>query len=407
MAFFETITKNLARVFTWPNRYRTELPLFAPTTAGELVTPERALSVSAVAACVRLLSETTAALPLHVYRDLGNSRLIEGGHPLYNLIHSQPNEFMSSFTFFQTAIMHILLHGNHYSVIERDGAGNPVNLWPLRPEGVTVEVRDGNVEYRYYFGGQRSTYDFRDILHFKGPSLDGIVGMSIVGMARQGIGLALAQDAHAGSLMRNNARLGTVITVPGSLRSDQLSDMREDFAKKFAGAMNAGKAVVMYDGMTIQTVGMSSQDAQFIESRQFSVVEIARWFRVPPTLIGDMTRVSYSSSESEMQLFCTQSIAPLCASIEAELNFKLLPSRTQFLARFDINKLVRGDQQSRYTAYSQGLNAGFLTVADVRLAEDLPFIEGTDKLNRPANLVPHEGGSNGNPQPIANDKVAE
>jgi HK97 family phage portal protein len=131
------------------------------------------------------------------------------------------------------------------------------------------------------------------------------------------------------------------------------------------------------------------------------VLEIARWFRVPPTMIGDMTRVSYSSSESEMQLFAMHSLVPWCANFEAEMNAKLLPDRTQFYIHFDVNSIVRGDQQSRYTAYSQGLTAGFLTVADVRDAEGLPYIPGTEKLNRPANMVPHEGGINAPTQPAA------
>ncbi len=165
--------------------------------------------------------------------------------------------------------------------------------------------------------------------------------------------------------------------------------------------MNAGKTVLLEGGMTVEPVGFTSEDSQFLESRQFSVIEIARWFRVPPTMIGDMTRVSYSSSESEMQLFAMHSLVPWCASLEAEMNLKFLPDRTQFYVKFDVNSIVRGDQQSRYTAYSQGLTAGFLTVADVRQAEGLPFIDGTDKLNRPANMVPYEGVNDGTAQPTA------
>ena len=390
-----SIRKSLAQIFTWPNRYRTELPTFSPTTAGQLVTPERSLSVASVAACIRLLSETTAALPLHVYRDLGKSKVVETDHPNYDLLHSKPNEFMTSFVFFQQAIMHILLHGNFYAVIERDDSGNPINLWPLRPEGVTVEVADGTVEYRYYFGGKRDTYSFRDVLHFKGPSLDGIIGMSVIHMAREGIGLCLAQDAHAASLFRNGARPGMVLKYGGVFGPEQREELEGSFLDKFSGALNAGKTVILEAGLDLQPIGFTSEDAQFLESRQFSAIEIARWFRVPPTMIGDMTRVSYSSSESEMQLFAMHSLVPLCANLEAEMNLKLFPARTQFLAKFDVNSIIRGDQAARYSAYSQGLTAGFLTVADVRSAEDLPFIEGTDKLMRPANQMPHEGAQGG------------
>jgi HK97 family phage portal protein len=396
------VVKSAAKIFTWPNRYLSARPGFSGTLSGHTVTPENSLGSSAVAACVRLLSETIAALPVHVYRDMGKSKNVETGHPIYDLIHSSPNAFQTSFTFFQMAITHCLLHGNFYALIERDASRNPVGLWPLNPYGMIVEAVDGSVSYRYAYGGQRNEFAFEDILHFKGPSLNGLVGLSIVHMAREGIGLSVAQEAHASSLFRNNARPGLVVQFPTFLTQQQRQTYDDSFSQKFAGAMNAGKTVVLEGGMTVEPVGFTSEDSQFLESRHFSVIEIARWFRVPPTMIGDMTRVSYSSSESEMQLFAMHSLVPWCANLEAELNSKLLPDdRTQFMVKFDVNSIVRGDQQSRYSAYSQGLTAGFLTVADVREAEGLPFVDGTDKLNRPANMVPHEGVKNGTAQPTA------
>ena len=389
------IQKSFAKIFTFPGRYVTEQSGFSETVAGQYVTPERALTCATVAACVRLLSETTAALPLHVFRDLGKSKVIEVDHPNYDLLHSRPNPFQTSYSFFQQAVTQVLLHGNFYAFIDRNAAGEPTALWPLRPEGVTVEVANGEIVYRYYFGGTREVFHAADVIHFKGLSLDGVMGLSVIHMAREGIGLALAQDRHAASLFRNQARPGLVVKLPAVMAAEQRERLRESFTEKFAGALNAGRTVVLEAGMDLQQIGFSSEDAQFLESRQFSAIEIARWFRVPPTMVGDMTRVSYSSSESELQLFAMHSLVPLCANLEAELSMKLFPARTQFFSKFDINSIVRGDQQSRYTAYSQGLTAGFLTVADVRLAENLPFIEGTDTLNRPANMTPHEGGADG------------
>ncbi len=246
-----TIRKSLAQMFTWPNRYRTQMPSIGGTIAGAVVTPERALNVSSVASAVRLLSETVAALPLHTYRDLSRSKVIELDHANYNLLHSRPNDFQTSFAFFQTAIMHILLHGNFYAVIERNDAGEPVNLWPLRPEGVTVEVADGTVQYRYYFGGKKDIYGYRDVLHFKGPSLDGIIGMSVIGMAREGIGLCMAQDAHAASLFRNGARPGMVLKYAGVFGPDQREQLEGSFLDKFSGAFNAGKTVILEGGLDL------------------------------------------------------------------------------------------------------------------------------------------------------------
>jgi HK97 family phage portal protein len=397
----EFVRKSAAKIFTWPNRYLIERTGPTHTVAGPHITPENSMGCSAVAACVRLLSETIAALPLHVYRTQDKSKSIATDHPIYSLIHSSPNDFQTSFTWIQQAVTHCLLHGNFYALIERDSSGNPKALWPLNPYGMIVEAVDGTVRYRYAYGGQRNEFAFADILHFKGPTMNGLVGQSILGMARQGIGLSVAQEDHAASLFRNNARPGIVVQFPSFLTPEQRQQYEESFSKKFAGALNSGRTVILEGGMTIQPVGFSSEDAQFLESRHFSVIEIARWFRVPPTMIGDMTRVSYSSSESEMQLFAMHSLVPWCASLEAEMNAKLLPDRTQFYCKFDVNSIVRGDQQSRYTAYSQGLTAGFLTVADVRDAEGLPYIPGTEALNRPANMVPHEGSNNAAIHPTA------
>jgi HK97 family phage portal protein len=393
--FGALIRKSAARIFTWPNRYISEQTGSPYTLAGHAITAENCLASSAVAACVRLLSETIASLPVHVYRDLGKSKEIAADHPIYDLLHSKPNAFQTSFVWIQQAIAHCLLHGNFYALIERNAAGDPVALWPLVPSGMIVEAVDGTVQYRYAYGGQRNVFAFEDILHFKGLTMNGLVGLSVLHMAREGIGLSVAQETHAATLFRNGARPGLILQYPGFMNNEQRINFGESFAKKFAGALNAGKTVILEGGMSLEPVGFTSEDSQFLESRHFSVIEIARWFRVPPTMIGDMTRVSYSSSESEMQLFAMHSLVPWCVSLEAEINSKLLPERTQFFVKFDVNSIIRGDQQSRYSAYSQGLQAGFLTVADVREAEGLPHIEGTELLNRPANMVPNTGGNNG------------
>jgi HK97 family phage portal protein len=399
--FAQMVRSSAAKMFTWPNRYYSTDYGPLATDTGVPVTPENSLTCSAVASCVRLLSDTIAALPLHVYRDQGKSKTVAIDHQIYSLIHSAPNEFQTSFTWVQEAITHCLLHGNFYAFIERDTSGNPVALWPLNPYGMMVEAVEGAVYYRYFYGGQRSEFPFSDILHFKGLTLNGLLGLSVVQMAKQGIGLSFAQEQHAASLFKNNARPGLVIQFPGFLTDVQRQNYGDSFGMKFAGALNSGKTIVLEGGMKIEPVGFTAEDSQFLESRHFSVIEIARWFRVPPTMIGDMTRVSYSSSESEMQLFAMHSLVPWCANLEAEMNAKLLPAGTPFYVKFDVNSIVRGDQQSRYTAYSQGLTAGFLTVADVRAAEGLPYISGTESLNRPANMVPNEGGNSASIQPAA------
>ena len=400
--FIRKSARSAARIFTWPNRYLTERFGSIETPAGITITPEKSLECSAVAACVRLISETIAALPLHIYRNVGRSNMIAADHPQYSLLRSSPNEFQTSFTFIQQALTQCLLHGNFYALIERSADGAPAALWPLLPHGVIVQAIEGTVSYRYVYGGQ--IFNYRDILHFKGLSLDGFVGRGIIDMAREGIGLALAEQDYSSRFFKNDARPGGVVEGFNFKTLEDEKAFIELWQQRQTGA-NRHKTTFLPSGMTYREIGVKPNDSQLIEARHFSVIEIARWFRVPPTLIGDMTRVSYASSESEMQLFAMHTLVPWCANMEGEINKKFFPEGSEYLAKFDVNSIIRGDQASRYTAYSQGLTAGFLTVADCREAEGLAFIAGTEGLNRPANMTPHEmpaGGANdGTPEPAA------
>lgn len=392
----EWVRKSAAQIFTWPGKYRAEQSHDAVTVTGRHISPEGALSCSAVAACVRLISETIAFLPAHVYRDANESKERATDHPVQSLLESAPNSLQTAFTWKQQLMAQVLLHGNHYSLIERNAKGEPRALWPLNPRGVTVEAVAGTIRYRYYWGARKDNYDAADMLHFKGPTLDGLVGMSIIGMAREAIGVAEAAQEYSARFFQNDGKPSGVITG-GIFKTLEDEEKFRDKWQKWQTGVNRHKTAIMLPGMEYKPIGISPDDMEALEGRKFSVVEIARFFRVPPTMIGDMTRVSYSSSESELGLFQVHTIVPWCANLESEINAKLFPARSKFSAKFDVNSLSRGDQQSRYNAYNAGIAGGFLTVADVRLAEGLPFIPGSDQLNRPANLVPNTGEHNNGP----------
>lgn len=367
-----------------------------PSYAGPEITPEGSLAVSAVCACVRLLSESVASLPLFVFRRTETSKVKASEYPLYWVLHNSPNDYQTSYTWLAQAMTHVLLHGNAYSAIERDSAGVVKRLWPLQPEYLTVQTTGDAIIYEYYRNAEKHTFGFSDVLHLKGPSLNGVTGLSIIGLAKQGIGLATAQDQHGAAMFRNRARPGVLLKMPGVLTQQQRSTIRESFDANFSGAMNAGKMFLLEAGMELAgTVGFSAEDSQFLQSRQFSVQEIARWFRVSPTMIGDLSRSTYSNSEQEQLSFLQHSLRPWLVNIEAELNLKLFPSRTQFFAEFDMSGFQRADQATRYEAYSKGLTAGFLTVGDVRSWENLPEIAGTNQLMRPANMLPASEVSSG------------
>lgn len=380
-----------------PEKWLKEVFGVEETWSGAEVSPETAMQISAVAACVRLLSESVASLPLFVYRRTAEDKLKAPDHGLYWVLHDRPNRFQTSFKWREQLLNHVLMNGNHYSLIERDSAGAVRALWPVDPATMIPVVVGGDLVYQHWANGKRQVYAFEDVLHVKGPTLDGITGLSIVRMARQGIGLATAQEQHGASLFRNRARPGLLVKPAANLGDESTAKMRKWFDEQFAGAMNSGKTVVLpLAGMDVTPVGFSAEDAQFLQSRQFSVQEIARWFRVPPHLIGDPTRLAYASSETEMNAFLTHTLAPWLANLEAEFNLKLLPDRTQFFVEFDANGMARGDLAARYSAYSQGLAAGFLTVGDVRRRENLPHLPDTDKLLQPANMMPRTEGVNAN-----------
>ena len=367
-----------------PARWLRDVLGVEETYSGVEVSPENSLNCSTVAACVRLLSESVASLPLHVYRRAGESKERTPDHPTYKLLHDSANEFQTSYLWRQAMVANVLLRGNAYSLIERGGDGSVRALWPLPSTAVTVEVREGRLLYSHH-GRERRTWEHWDMLHFRGPSLDGIMGLSVIALAKQGIGLSIAQDQYGGALFKNRARPGVVIKAPNVIGPDDRAEMME-WLKQFEGSANSGKAVILEAGWDFATLGFTAEDSQYLESRQFSVQEICRWFRVPPHMVGDPTRLAYASSEAEMLAFTSHTLRPWLVAIEQELNHKLF-SRG-FFSEFDANGLARGDMASRYESYSKGLASGFLTVADVRRWENLPELPDTDKLLRPANMLP-------------------
>jgi HK97 family phage portal protein len=400
MNLVEKISRYLLKKAGWsgfgPDRwYAGESAWFGHTAAGVAVTPEQSLTCATVAACVRLLATSVASLPCYVYRDAGRAKLKAPEYQLWPILLEQPNEYQTAFNFWQHVMVHCLLEGNLYVYVQRDSQGDVEALWPLRRGTVVVEVDDGVPKYHYVWGGTKQVFESREILHFKNLSLNGFVGMSTLQMAREGIGAALAEQNHAASLFRNRARPGVVLKYPQTMNQAQREQFRKSFDEGFAGALNSGRTFVLEGGMDIASVGFSSEDAQFLESREFSVREVARWFGVPAHMVGDITKTSYASSEVEMLSFLTHSLRPWLVNLESEVNYKLFPERTNFFARFDASAISRAAMQERYTAYSQALTAGWMTVADVREAESLPFIEGTDKLLRPANMVAADQAAEG------------
>ena len=356
---------------------------FGGTTSGKAVNERTAMQTTAVYACVRILAEAIAGLPLHLYQykpDGGKEKAIQ--HPIYYLLHTEPNPEMTSFVFRETLMSHLLLWGNAYAQIIRDGAGRVVALYPLLPSRMTVDrTSKGQLfyEYRTYTGSV--ILHPEDVLHIPGLGFDGLVGYSPVAMAKNAVGMAIACEEYGASFFANGANPGGVLEHPGVVKDP--ARVRESWNTVYKGSGNAHRIAVLEEGMKFQAIGIPPEQAQFLETRKFQINEIARIFRVPPHMVGDLEKSSFSNIEQQSLEFVKYTLDPWVVRWEQAIQKSLLlPSekRTHF-AKFNVDGLLRGDYQSRMNGYAVGRQNGWLSTNDIRELEDLnriPEEEGGD-----------------------------
>lgn len=368
------------------------------TASGVTITPDTAMQATTVYACVRILSETVASLPLPLYRrtgDRGRERAVD--HPLYTLLHDAPNPEMTSFELRETLMGHVLLWGNAYCDIQTDGAGRVTALWPLRPDRMAVrrDKATGLIVYDYTLPGTVTKVPLAAdrILHIKGLSVNGLVGLPPIAMARQSIGLALATEEFGARFFSNNAQPGVVLEHPGKLGEEAYNRLRESWSETHSGLSNAHRVAILEEGMKLDKIGIPPNDAQFLETRKFQAVEIARIFRVPPHLIGDLDRATFSNTEQQSLEFVIHTIRPWLVRIEQAITRSLLmpAERRTYFAEFLVDGLLRGDTTSRYAAYATGRQWGWLSINDVRTLENLNPVDGGDAYLEPMNMT--EAGS--------------
>ncbi len=356
------------------------------TRSGVQVTPLTAMSIPAVYRAVTLLSGAVASLPLKVYKATTDGREPATGDITYRLLHQAPNPQQTAFTFKELIMNHLLLNGNFYAYIDWQG-GKPVGLWPIDPAAVTVDLdaATGLISYRISTAKGQQVLPPREVLHVLGMTLDGYRGVSPITMARESLGGAIAELKHGQSFFKNGAAVGGVLQHPGHLGAEAAETLRRSWRDKYSGPDNAGKVAVLEEGMTFAPVALSNKDSQWLESRQVSVLDIARIFGVPPALIGHLEKASYSSQEAQNLEFLTHSLRPWLTRIEQAINKALLGSGGLY-AEFTTGDLLRTDLKSRFDAYRTALAAGFMTVNEVRKLENLPSMDGGDILFRPLNM---------------------
>lgn len=358
------------------------------TTAGVTVTVTTALGVPAVLRAVTLLSGAVASLPLKVYRKIDDGRVPATGHPVYKLLHRAPNPMQTAFVFKELVMNHLLLNGNFYAFIERDQSNRPAALWPIDPARVTVEqdTNTGAITYRVSTTKGQQVLAPVNVLHVLGMTLDGIRGVSPITFARESIGGAIAELKHGQAFFKNGAAVSGVLQHPGHLGETAARTLRESWRDKYTGADNAGKVAVLEEGMTFQPIALSNKDSQWLESRQVTVLDIARIFGVPPALLAHLERASYSSQEAQNLEFLTHSLRPWLTRIEQAMERSLLGDPNLYV-EFTTGDLLRTDLKTRFDAYRTALAAGFMSVNEVRRLENLPAVEGGDDLYRPLNMA--------------------
>ena len=367
--------------------------LFGGTTSGKAVNERTAMQTSAVYSCVRILAESVAGLPLHVYERTANgSKSTKPSHPLYRLLHDEPNREMTSFVFRETLMSHLLLWGNAYAQIIRDGRGFPIALYPLLPDRMAVDRNEsGDLVYTYQSDKGQVKLRRENILHIPGLGFDGLIGYSPIAMAKNAVGLALATEDYGATFFANGANPGGVLEHPGVIKPEQADRLRESWQSQFGGA-NAHKVAVLEEGLKFHQMSIPPEQAQFLETRKFQINEIARIFRVPPHMVGDLEKSSFSNIEQQSLEFVKYTLDPWVVRWEQSLQQALiLPSeKATIFIKFNLDGLLRGDYQSRMQGYSTGIQNGFMSVNDVRGLEDMNLLtaeEGGDLHFVNGNMV--------------------
>ena len=375
--------------------------LFGPSNAGKSVSVETAMQVSAVYACVRVIAETVASLPVNVFEmtDKGSHKALE--HPYYRLIHDEPNSEMTSFVWRETMLTHLLLWGNSYTQIIRNGRGVVIGLYPLLPDRMEVD-RDphGKLTYTYTnTEGQMAVLKPENVLHIPGLGFDGIIGYSPIAVERNAVGLSIAAEEYGSKFFSNGARPSGLLIHPNTVKEPD--KLRQAWYGAFGGSVNSNKVAVLEENMKFEPLSMPNNEAQFLETRKFQIEEICRIYRVPPHLIADLEHATFSNIEHQNISFAVHTIRPWLVRIEQAMNRTLFSEQEKgrFFVQFNIDGLMRGDYASRMQGYATARQNGWMSANDIRELENLNPLDD------------EEGGNvymvNGNMLPIKYSLLAE
>lgn len=371
-------------------------------TSGVRVNRDKALTSSGFWRGVNLISGTVAKLPMGVYRKVYPGAELDPRHPAHRLLRRTPNEATTAFVFKRLLQGHLLCHGNAYAYIVRSAGGQPLELLPLDPTRTYPVREERRLWYVHELGtGERRKLDPADMLHLKGLSFDGLEGYSVLSKAREALGLDIGMRGYASTFFRNAARPNVALKHPARLSAEARKNLRESWERMHAGIENAHRVAILEEGMEAQELSVNARDAQLLEARQFSLIEVANILGIPPHKLGAAVNVSYKSLEQENQAYLDDAIDPWLVMWEEECESKLLGlyqrERETHAVSFDRFPLVRADLQQRGAYYVQAISNGWMSPDDVRARESLNPLPGGlgGVYYRPANLLPINGDPDG------------
>jgi HK97 family phage portal protein len=365
--------------------------LSAQSNSGININEHTALTYSAVFCAISLISGTIATLPLRLLQQKEKTKEPATRKKLYRVMHSKANPYMTAMAFRECLAAHALSWGNGYAEIVKNKLGEIVEMWPITPNRVTLDMESGDLVYKITVSGEIVTLPRERVLHIPGLGFDGFQGYSVISLARESIGLGMAMEKFGAQFFGQGAHPGLVVSHPTGLSETAHKNLSRELSEKYVGLGKSHRLMLLEEGMKLEKVGVSQEDSQFLESRQFQIPEIARWFNLPPHKLKDLTKSSFSNIESEQISFVTESILPWLIRFEQNYDMQLLSDKEIEQGHFfkhNVEGLLRGDAKSRAEFYRTMWNIGAMSINDIREKEDFDPVEGGDEHFIPLNMVP-------------------
>lgn len=362
--------------------------------SGMPVDEDSALTISAFWNGVSIISGAVGFLPWRVYEKIKGGRAIAETQPNDRLLHQRPNPMMSALTFRETLQQHALVWGNGYAEIEFNGAGAPIAMWPLLPNKVTPTLEknsDGKqvLVYKVQTDGEMATLPAEKVFHVKGLGFDGIKGYSVIRYARESLGIARAEERYGSKFFANDATPNYALEHPGVLEDTSREHLKKSVEEGHKGVNKSHQFMILEEGMTLKQLGMPPKDAQYLASRKFSVLEVARWLDIPPSMLKDLDKGTFNNVEMQGIQFVVYTLMRWLKRWEAEANYKLfgIDGRRKYFTEFIVAALLRGDTKARFDAYRVAINSGWISRDEVRRLENLNSVEELQAFLQPLNMT--------------------